>query len=87
MDLKISRKHLELARKQLDNASTDSWEPAAPESCVANVFYAYENVVVALSEALDIPWKKTHKDKAGPSSAENRRSLGYGFIDPERTGS
>jgi hypothetical protein len=64
MDLIKARDHLELAQKQWDTAATDSWEPAEPESCVTNVFYAYENVIVAVAEALGIEWKKNHYRKA-----------------------
>ena len=64
MDLTNARKHLDLARKQWDSAATDSWEPEEPASCVTSVFYAYENVVVALAEVFDIKWKKNHYDKA-----------------------
>src|SRR5262245_20510384 len=64
MNLTNARKHLNLARKQWDKAATDSWEPEEPESCVTNVFYAYENVVVALAEALGLEWKKNHYNKA-----------------------
>ena len=63
MNLTNARDHLDHAQKQLDSAATDSWEPAEPESCVSNVFYAYENVVVALAEASGIGWKKTHPSK------------------------
>lgn len=64
MNLTNARNHLDLARKQWDNAATDSWEPEEPASCVTSVFYAYENVVVALAEVFDIKWKKNHYDKA-----------------------
>ena len=64
MDLEQARNHLNLARKQWDKAATDSWEPQEPASCVTNVFYAYENVVVALAECFTVTWKKNHYDKA-----------------------
>jgi hypothetical protein len=64
MDLEQARNHLDLARKQCDKAATDSWEPQEPASCVTNVFYAYENVIVALAECFTIKWKKNHYDKA-----------------------
>jgi hypothetical protein len=64
MNLAEARKHLDLARKQFDKAATDWWEPADPPSCVTNVFYAYENVVVALAECFSIKWKKNHYHKA-----------------------
>jgi hypothetical protein len=64
MNLTNARDHLDLAQKQWDSAATDSWEPEEPASCVTSVFYAYENVVVALAEVFDIKWKKNHYDKA-----------------------
>ncbi len=64
MDLDKARTHLKLASKQRDKAATDSWEPEEPESCVTNVFYAYENIVVAVAEAVGAKWKKNHFDKA-----------------------
>jgi uncharacterized protein (UPF0332 family) len=63
MNLTNARDSLDRAQKQWDSAATDSWEPAEPESCVSSVFYAYENVVVALAEAFGISWKKTHANK------------------------
>jgi hypothetical protein len=59
-----ARKHLELARHQWDDASTDWLPPADPAGCVTKCFYAFENAIVAAAEALAIPWKKTHPDKA-----------------------
>jgi hypothetical protein len=64
VNLAKARSHLALAREQWDKAATDSWEPKEPASCVTNVFYAYENVVVALAEGFGIKWKKNHYDKA-----------------------
>ena len=64
MNLEEARNHLDLARKQFDQAQIDSWEPQEPASCVTNVFYAYENVIVALADCYDIKWKKNHYDKA-----------------------
>jgi uncharacterized protein (UPF0332 family) len=64
MGITDARVHLDLARKQWDDAQTDSWEPVEPASCVTNAFYAYENIVVALAEARGVKWKKNHYDKA-----------------------
>jgi hypothetical protein len=50
MNLTNAREHLDRAQKQFNSAATDSWEPPEPESCVSSVFYAYENVMVALAE-------------------------------------
>ena len=64
MSIREARRHVEKARAQLDQASIDSWEPPDPGSCISNVFYAYENLVVAVAEAHNIPWKKIHSEKA-----------------------
>jgi hypothetical protein len=64
MNLTEARKRFEHAKKQLDEAASDSWEPQDPPSCVTNVFYAYENLIVALAEAFDVKWTKNHYDKA-----------------------
>src|SRR5437763_1637728 len=64
MSLDEARNHLDLAREQWDHACTDSWEPEEPASCVTNVFYAYENLIVAAAEAKDLPWAKNHYKKA-----------------------
>lgn len=64
MSLETARKHLERASKQLERAATDAWEPADPASCVTNVFYAYENLIVAVAEAKNLTWAKNHYKKA-----------------------
>jgi uncharacterized protein (UPF0332 family) len=64
MSVKKAREHVDLARKQWDDAAVDSWEPEEPESCVSNTFYAYENLVVAVAEAYGIRWTRNHYDKA-----------------------
>jgi hypothetical protein len=64
MSLEIARQHLDLASVQLDRAQTASWEPAEPESCVSNAFYAYENLIVAVAEAKDVAWARNHYRKA-----------------------
>jgi len=64
MSIRKAREHLDLAKKQWDDAAVDSWEPEEPESCVSNVFYAYENLIVAVAEANGIRWKRNHYDKA-----------------------
>jgi uncharacterized protein (UPF0332 family) len=64
MTLKSARKHLTLAMRQRDRASTDAWEPTDHASCVTNVFYAYENLIVATAEASKKPWRKNHYKKA-----------------------
>ena|SRR5271168_2044848 len=64
MSLANARKHLDLAAEQWDRACTDSWEPVDSASCVTNVFYAYENLIVAVAEARDLPWAKNHYKKA-----------------------
>lgn len=64
MSLKAAREHLDLASNQWERAATDSWEPADAASCVTNVFYAYENLIVAAAEAHNIVWVKNHYRKA-----------------------
>jgi hypothetical protein len=64
MDLEAARKHIELAKKQWERASSDAWEPADPASCITNLFYAYENLIVALAEAHGREWKPSHYKKA-----------------------
>ena len=64
MSIEEAREHVELARKQWNDAAVDSWEPEEPESCVSNVFYAYENLIVAVAEALGMRWTRSHYDKA-----------------------
>src|SRR4051794_31179371 len=64
MSLEAAREHLNLASKQRDRASTDAWEPTDPASCVTNVFYAYENLIVAVAEAKNEAWAKNHYKKA-----------------------
>jgi hypothetical protein len=51
VSIEAAQKHLGLARKQCDRATTDSWDPADAASCVTNVFYSYENLIVAVAEA------------------------------------
>jgi hypothetical protein len=64
MDLEAAREHLDLAKKQWERASSDAWEPTDPASCVTNVFYAYENLIVAVAEAHGSEWAKSHYKKA-----------------------
>jgi hypothetical protein len=64
MSLETAREHLDVARNQRDHAATDSWEPAEPASCVTNVFYAYENLIVAMAEAHNLKWERSHYRKA-----------------------
>ena len=42
-----ARRMLAVARKQLDEAAADSWEPAEPADCVTKAFYAFENSLMA----------------------------------------
>lgn len=56
-------KALERARKQCDRVNEASWDPQEPELAVTWAFYAYENGITAVAEALMIPWQKTHPSK------------------------
>jgi hypothetical protein len=64
MSLEEAREHLDLASEQWERAATDAWEPSDAASCVTKVFYAYENLIVAVAEAKDQPWAKSHYKKA-----------------------
>jgi hypothetical protein len=64
MSLEAAREHLDLATEQWNRAATHAWEPSDPASCVTNVFYAYENLIVAVAEAKNLPWAKSHYKKA-----------------------
>lgn len=59
-----ARKKLELARSQLERVQVASWSPPDPVEAVTWAFYAYENAVVAVSEAKGVPWTKNHAEKA-----------------------
>jgi len=64
MSLKAAREHLKIAKKQWERASSDAWAPEDPASCVTNVFYSYENIVVAVAEAHGKKWTRNHYEKA-----------------------
>jgi hypothetical protein len=64
MSLETAREHLDRASEQWERAATDAWEPSDPASCVTKVFYAYENLIVAVAEARNQPWAKSHYKKA-----------------------
>jgi hypothetical protein len=64
MSLEAAREHLDLASEQWERAATDAWEPSDAASCITKVFYAYENLIVAVAEARDQPWAKSHYKKA-----------------------
>jgi hypothetical protein len=68
MSIERARKHLDLASEQWDRACTDAWEPSDAASCVTNVFYAYENLIVAAAEAHNVRWAKNHYKKADLAS-------------------
>ena len=64
MSLRTAREHLKVAKKQWERASCDAWRPEDPASCVTNVFYSYENIVVAVAEAHGRKWTRNHYEKA-----------------------
>jgi uncharacterized protein YutE (UPF0331/DUF86 family) len=64
VSLEAAREHLDLARKQWERAASDWWEPSDPASCVTNVFYAYENLIVAVAEVHGRKWERNHYRKA-----------------------
>ena len=59
-----ARKRLALARKQWDEAVTDSWEPAEPADCVTKSFYGFENALMAAVVATGGPRTQRHYEKA-----------------------
>src|SRR6266446_7531707 len=63
-NLPKARSHLHKASQQLEKAQVYSWGPEEPAECVSAAFYSYENAVVAAAEALGLPWKTNHYDKA-----------------------
>ena len=75
MSLEEARKHVDHATAQWNRAASDWWEPADPASCVTNVFYAYENLVVAVAEAHDFPWVKNHYKKADLASELHEKGI------------
>lgn len=75
MSLGKARELLAVATAQWEHACSDWWEPADPASCVTNVFYAYENLVVALAEAKDFSWSKNHYKKADLAQELHRKGL------------
>jgi hypothetical protein len=80
MSLKEARKHVKLAKAQWDKASVAWWEPADPATCATNVFYAYENLIVAVAEAHERKWEneKNNRLRATPG----RRLAKHGAVDP-----
>src|ERR1700758_2626375 len=64
MSLESAREHIDVAKKQWERACSDAWEPEDAASCVTNVFYAYENLIVAAAEAHQLKWAKNHYQKA-----------------------
>jgi hypothetical protein len=82
MGLAEAREHLDIATKQWERACSDWWEPADPASCVTNVFYAYENLVVATAEAHGLSWEKNHYRKADlAQELYNKKILSRDFRD------
>lgn len=69
MNLEVAREHLKLAKAQWDKASVAWWMPADPATCVTNIFYAYENLIVAVAEAQGLKWEKNHFKKAELAAA------------------
>ena len=66
MSIQEAQRQIGVAKKQLDRVQAASWEPTDDDREVAATwaFYAYENCVVAVAEALDRPWQKIHQRKA-----------------------
>lgn len=64
MGLELARGYLQKARDQWDKAAVASWAPPEPAECVTYAFYASENSIVAVAEALGKKWEKNHYKKA-----------------------
>lgn len=64
VSIREAREHLDLAKEQWESASTASWDPEEPARCVTNAFYAYENLIVAVAEAHDLHWERSHFKKS-----------------------
>lgn len=66
MSIQAARKQLGTAKKQLERVRAASWESTEDDREVAATwaFYAYENCVVAVAEALERPWQRIHQRKA-----------------------
>ena len=66
MSIQEAQKQLDTAKKHVERVQIASFESTDEdrEEGVTWAFYAYENCVVAIAEALDRSWKKIHKQKA-----------------------
>jgi hypothetical protein len=63
-NLKEARRLIDLAKDQMDKASVHAWAPSDPAQCVIVTFYAYENCIVGVAEAIGITWTKVHSEKS-----------------------
>jgi hypothetical protein len=67
--------YLTKARRQWDRAAVASYAPAEPDLCVTLAFYAYENAIVAVAEAISRRWTKNHYEKADLAAALARDGI------------
>ena len=64
MGILEARAALKRAQSQLERVQTAWIDPPDPVEAVTFAFYSYENAVVAVAEANNIKWTKSHYEKA-----------------------
>jgi len=64
VSIEEARKALKIAQRHLARVQVASFDPADYVEAVTFAFYAYENAVVAVAEANNLPWSKNHYEKA-----------------------
>jgi len=64
MGILEARAALKRAQSQLERVQTAWIDPPDPVEAVTFAFYGYENGVVAVAEAKNIRWTKSHYEKA-----------------------
>ena len=77
MSIQEARRQIGVANKQLGRVQAASREPDDDDREVAATwaFYAYENCVVAVAEALGRPWQRVHQRKADLARALYREGI------------
>lgn len=77
MSIQEARRQIGVANKQLGRVQAASREPDDDDREVAATwaFYAYENCVVAVAEALERPWQRVHQRKADLARALYREGI------------
>jgi len=77
VSIQEARRQIGVANKQLGRVQAASREPDDDDREVAATwaFYAYENCVVAVAEALERPWQRVHQRKADLARALYREGI------------